>query len=101
MFVTIDDLWQKIAPIYDRPGPEPTTCSDSERIPIAIVRECRGWDRETHLMAEWKPYGIPSGTPAQPGLGCQWSDLWLVRLEEKDLFWLSVEPCHHVRWGNS
>jgi len=29
MFVTIDDLWQKIAPMYDRPGPDPTSCSDS------------------------------------------------------------------------
>jgi len=56
MFVTIDDLWQKIAPMYDRPGPDPTSCSDSELITIAIVSECRGWDRETHLMAEWKPY---------------------------------------------
>jgi hypothetical protein len=23
---------------------------------VAIVSECRGWDRETHLMAEWEPY---------------------------------------------
>jgi len=56
MFVTIDDLWQRIAPWYGRPGPEPTTCSDSELITIAIVSECRGWDRETHLLEEWKPY---------------------------------------------
>lgn len=56
MFVTIDDLWQQIAPLYERPGPEPSSCSDSELITIAIVSECRGWDRETHLMAEWKPY---------------------------------------------
>ena len=56
MFVTIDDLWQKIAPMYDRPGPDPTSCSDSELITIAMVRECRGWDRETHLMVAWEPY---------------------------------------------
>lgn len=56
MFVTIDDLWQQIAPLYQRPGPDPTTCSDSEVITIALVSECRGWDRETHLMAEWRPY---------------------------------------------
>lgn len=56
MFVTIDDLWQSIRPLYHRCGPEPTTCSDSELITIAIVSECRGWDRETHLMEEWKPY---------------------------------------------
>ncbi len=56
MFVTIDDLWQKIAPMDDRPGPDPTSCSDSELITIAMVSECRGWDRETHLIAEWEPY---------------------------------------------
>lgn len=56
MFVTIDDLWQQIAPFYGRPGPEPTSCSDSELITVALVSECRGWDRETHLMEEWQPY---------------------------------------------
>jgi len=56
MYVTIDDLWQQIAPLYDRAGPDPTSCSDSELITIAMVSECRGWDRETHLMAEWHPY---------------------------------------------
>jgi hypothetical protein len=56
MFVTVDDLWQQIAPLYDRAGPDPTSCSDSELITIAIVSECRGWDRETHLIAEWHPY---------------------------------------------
>jgi len=56
MFVTIDDLWQNIAPMDDRPGPDPTSCSDSELITIAMVSECRGWDRETHLMVEWEPY---------------------------------------------
>jgi hypothetical protein len=56
MFVIVDDLWQQIAPMYKRPGPEPTSCSDSELITIALVSECRGWDRETHLMAEWEPY---------------------------------------------
>jgi hypothetical protein len=56
MYVTIDDVWQHIAPLYARPGAEPTSCSDSELITIAIVSECRGWDRETHLAAEWQPY---------------------------------------------
>lgn len=56
MFVTIDDLWQQIAPWYQRPGPEPTSCSDSELMTVAIVSECRGWDRETQQMEEWKPY---------------------------------------------
>jgi IS5 family transposase len=56
MFVTIDDLGPQIAPLYDRPGPDPTSWSDSELITIAMVRACRGWDRETHLIAEWEPY---------------------------------------------
>jgi Transposase DDE domain len=56
MFVTIDDLWQQIAPLYARPGPDPTSCSDSEFITVMIASECRGWDRETHLHAEWQPY---------------------------------------------
>lgn len=56
MFVTVDDLWQQIAPLYERPGPKATSCSDSELITVALVSECRGWDRETHMMTEWKPY---------------------------------------------
>jgi len=56
MFVTIDDLWQQIAPLYARPGPDPTSCSDSELITVIIASECRGWDRATHLHAEWQAY---------------------------------------------
>ena len=56
MFVIIDDLWQGIAPLYQRPGPEPTSCSDSELITVAIVSECRTWDRETVAMQEWSAY---------------------------------------------
>lgn len=56
MYVVVDDIWQQIAPLYRRAGPEPTSCSDSELITVAIVSECRGWDRETHLLAEWQPY---------------------------------------------
>lgn len=56
MYVLVDDLWQPIAHLYHRPGPEPTTCSDSELMTMAIVSECCGWDRETHLATHWKPY---------------------------------------------
>lgn len=56
MFVIIDDLWQAIEHLYQRPGPDPSTCSDSELITVAIVSECRNWDRETHAVAEWKAY---------------------------------------------
>lgn len=56
MFVIVDDLWQGIAHLYRRPGPEPSSCSDSELITMAIVSECRGWDRETHAQSEWAEY---------------------------------------------
>lgn len=56
MYVTIDDLWQPIAHLYHRPGPQPTRCSDSELLTMAIVSECCGWDRETHLATRWAPY---------------------------------------------
>jgi hypothetical protein len=56
MYVLVDDLWQQIAPLYTRPGPDPSSCSDSELITIALVGECRGWNRETHLLAEWEAY---------------------------------------------
>jgi hypothetical protein len=56
MFVIIDDLWQGIAPLYCRPGPSPSSCSDSELITVAIVSECRSWERETHAMQEWAAY---------------------------------------------
>jgi hypothetical protein len=56
MFVIIDDLWQGIAPLYQRPGPAPTSCSDSELLTVAIVSECRTWDRETQAIQEWAAY---------------------------------------------
>jgi hypothetical protein len=56
MFVIIDDVWQAIAPLYRRPGPDPTSCSDSEVITVAIVSECRTWNRETQAMQEWAAY---------------------------------------------
>ena len=56
MFVTIDDVWQQIGDQYQRPGPAPERCSDSELITIAIVSELRGWDLETQLATNWAPY---------------------------------------------
>ena len=56
MFVTVDDCWQQIEHLYRRPGPEPSSCSDSELITLALVSECRSWSRETHLIQEWKAY---------------------------------------------
>ncbi len=55
IFVLIDDLWPQIAPLLRRPGPEPD-CSDSELITMTLVGECRGWDEETVLLANWKEH---------------------------------------------
>ncbi len=53
MYVTVDDVWQRIAPRYARHGPAPA-CSDSELITMVLVGECRGWDLETDLVASWQ-----------------------------------------------
>lgn len=55
MYVLIDDLWPRIGPLYHRPGPQPE-CSDSELLTMAIVGECREWDKATHLLGEWRNY---------------------------------------------
>lgn len=55
MFVLIDDIWHVLAPFYTRPGPHPE-CSDSELLTMAIVGECREWDKETNLLSEWQGY---------------------------------------------
>ncbi len=55
MYVLIDDIWQQIGHLYPRPGPKPA-CSDSELMTMAIVGECREWDKETNLLGEWRNY---------------------------------------------
>ncbi len=66
MFVIIDDIWQEIAPVYSRPELLPR-CSDSERITMTIVGECREWDR-THAVA--RLCAIPAcGKPYRMALG--------------------------------
>jgi len=52
MYVIIDDIWQQIAPLFKRPGPAPEV-GDSELITMAVVGECRGWDKETELISNW------------------------------------------------
>lgn len=56
MYVLVDDVWQQIAHQFKRPGPKPTTCSDSELITLALVGACRGWEAETELLSEWASY---------------------------------------------
>jgi len=55
VFVIVDDIWKQIAPLFKRPGPPPL-CSDSELITMAIVGECRGWDKETEMLSQWKEH---------------------------------------------
>ena len=55
MYVIVDDIWQQIAALFSRPGPMPK-CSDSELISIALISECKGWDKETELLDHWMPY---------------------------------------------
>jgi hypothetical protein len=54
-YVTVDDVWKQIAPLFDRPGPEPV-CSDSELISMATIGECRGWNLETEMLSQWREY---------------------------------------------
>lgn len=55
MFVTIDDMWQTVEPLFKRPGPKPA-CSDSELLTMTIVGECRGWDVETEMLSYWREH---------------------------------------------
>ncbi len=55
MYVIVDDFWQKIAPLFKRPGPQPE-CSDSELLTMVLVGECRGWDVETEMLSYWQEH---------------------------------------------
>ncbi len=55
MYAIVDDVWQQIAPLFKRPGPAPV-CSDSELITMALVGECRGWDKETEMLSHWQEH---------------------------------------------
>ncbi len=53
MYVVVDELWPRVAPLCRRPGPAPA-CSDSELVTMVLVGESRGWDEETDLVREWR-----------------------------------------------
>lgn len=55
VYVIVDDIWKEIAPLFKRPGPGPV-CSDSELITMALVGECRGWDKETEMLSYWQEH---------------------------------------------
>jgi len=56
MFVLVDDEWKQIEMQFKRPGPQPSTCSDSELLTMALVGECCGWDMETELLQRWQAH---------------------------------------------
>jgi len=55
MYVMVDDIWQQIEPLFKRPGPA-GACSDSELLTMALVGECREWDKETTMLCQWKEH---------------------------------------------
>jgi hypothetical protein len=55
MYTLVDDVWQQIAPVFRRPGPQ-AECSDSELLTMALVGECREWDKETTMLSNWREH---------------------------------------------
>src|SRR5258708_24129531 len=55
MYVMVDDIWQPISPLFKRPGPV-GECSDSELLTMALVGECREWDKETTMLSHWREH---------------------------------------------
>ncbi len=51
VYSIVDDICQQLQPYLHRPGPAPTSCSDSELIAMAIIGECRGYDMETEMLS--------------------------------------------------
>jgi IS5 family transposase len=56
VYYTVDTILVQLAPQLRRPGPAPTTLSDSELIALALIAECCGWDLETDLLAQAHVY---------------------------------------------
>jgi hypothetical protein len=54
-YVVVDEIWQRMAWLFRRPGPAPE-CSDSELLTMALVGECRGWDLETDMLCQWREH---------------------------------------------
>lgn len=53
VYVIVDDFLQAQPHLSKRPGPKPIV-SDSEVITMILSGECRGWDIETELLANFK-----------------------------------------------
>jgi hypothetical protein len=75
-YCIVDELCQRFAPLFRRPGPDPTTCSDSELITMTIVGECRGWDMETELLSHWREHrDLFPQLPSQSRFNRRWRNL--------------------------
>lgn len=55
VYVIVDDLCQRMAPLLKRRGPAPQ-CSDSELIALCLIGECKGWDIETELLSNMQAH---------------------------------------------
>jgi hypothetical protein len=76
VYVTIDEFWQQIEPLFRRPGPAPV-CSDSELITMALIGECRGWDLETDLLHHWQEHrDLFPHIPSQSRFNRRRRNLW-------------------------
>lgn len=56
VYCIVDEMYHQLQPRLRRPGPAPTTCSDSELIAMTIIGECRGWDQETVMLTHWQDH---------------------------------------------
>lgn len=56
VYYIVDEICQQVHPLLCRPGPAPTTASDSELIAMAIIGECRGHNMETELLSFWSDH---------------------------------------------
>jgi hypothetical protein len=56
VYYIVDEICQQLQPLLRRPGPAPTTASDSEVLAMAIIGECRGHDMETEMLSFWSDH---------------------------------------------
>lgn len=82
VYVVIDDEWKIIGQNFRRPGPKPSTCSDSELLTMALVGECCGWHMETELLQHWQAHrDLFPRQPSQSRFNRRRRQLWeAVRL---------------------
>jgi hypothetical protein len=86
-YCIVDDLCQRLAPLVRRPGPKPSTASDSELITMTIVGECRGWDMETEMLSHWREHhDLFPRLPSQSRFNRRRRNLaWLVNVMRRSI----------------